>query len=326
MKHFPESLKEVDRVEVLTLIDNYVDLLLKNTDIVTRPSGTKDGEILTNTLVAEHGLSLLITAHRGERTDTILFDTGYGQIGVLHNMEFLGIVPESIGTIVLSHAHMDHTGSLYPLLEKVSKPVSLVVHPDAFQFPRYVEGDDGERRRFPRTLVRDDLIRKRVEILESEIPLLIADGMVLVSGEVERTTPFEKGMPNALMEKNGHLDRDPIADDQALILNVADKGLVVISGCSHSGIINTIRYARKITGVNNVHAVMGGFHLTGTFFERIIEETIREMKDIKPEFIVPMHCTGWKAIHRFSKAFPSSFVLNSVGTKITLPGLFSPTS
>ena len=318
MKHFPESLEEVDRVEVLTLIDNYVDLLLKKTDIVTRPSGTKKGEILTNTLVAEHGLSLLITARRGERTERILFDTGYSQIGVLHNMEFLEIVPESIGTIVLSHAHMDHTGSLYSLLEKISKPVSLVVHPDAFQFPRYVEGDDGERRRFPRTLVKDDLIRKRVEILESKIPLLIADGMVLVSGEVERTTPFEKGMPNALMEKNGHLDRDPIADDQALILNVADKGLVVISGCSHSGIINTIRYARKITGVNNVHAVMGGFHLTGTFFERIIEETIREMKDINPELIVPMHCTGWKAIHRFSKAFPSSFVLNSVGTKITL--------
>lgn len=318
MKHVSESLKEVDRIEVLTLMDNYSDLLLKNTDIVTRPSSSKGEDTLTDTLVAEHGLSLWITANKGSETEKILFDTGYSQIGVLHNMEFLGIAAEGIRTIVLSHFHMDHTGSLYPILERELKPVTLVVHPDAFVFPRYIERDDGEKRRFPRTLVRDDLVREKVQILESKTPVLIADGKVLVSGEVERTTTFEKGLPNAFMERDGHLEPDPIADDQALILNLKNKGLVVISGCSHAGIINTVLYARKITGVEKVHAVMGGFHLSGPFFEQIIEETIREMKDIDPDVIVPMHCTGWEAVHRFSKALPSSFVLNSVGTKITL--------
>lgn len=317
MDYFSGSLKEVDRVEVLTLIDNFVNVLLADTDIVTRPRHVKDGEILTNTLLAEHGLSLLITAYSGSNTNSVLLDTGHSQIGVLHNMEFLEISPEGIQTIVLSHAHMDHTGSLYPLLERISEPVSLVMHPDVFLFPRFVE-PDGKRQNFPRTLVKDDLIRKKVKILESKKPLLIADDMVLVTGEVERTTSFEKGLPNAFIERDGKKEHDPVADDQSLILNLKDKGLVVVSGCSHSGIINTVRYARKITGVDKIHGVLGGFHLTGKFFEKIIEDTIHEMMDFGPEVIVPMHCTGWEAVHRFSEAFPSSFVLNSSGTKITL--------
>ena len=318
MNQLPVLLKEVDSVEITTLIDNYVDVLLQNTDIVTRPElGTGD-EISTDTLVAEHGLSLLVTIRRGENKHTLLFDTGHTKIGVPHNIEQLGIDLKEIETIVMSHAHMDHTGSLYPLLEKLPRPITLAVHPGAFHFPRYKGLDDGKKIRFPRTLIKDNLLEQKVDVLETLRPTLILDDMVMVTGEVDRTTGFEKGLPNALMERDGNIEEDPISDDQSLAIHLKNKGLVIISGCSHSGIVNTVRHSRKASGVETVYALLGGFHLTGAFFEPIIETTIQELQKFDPKVVVPMHCTGWKAIHRFSEAFPASFILNSVGSKITL--------
>jgi 7,8-dihydropterin-6-yl-methyl-4-(beta-D-ribofuranosyl)aminobenzene 5'-phosphate synthase len=318
MNDLRDSLREVDRVEIVTLIDNYVDVLLKDTDTVTRPPHAKGEEVPTDTLVAEHGLSLLVTIYQGTKTHTILFDTGYSQIGVPHNIVLLGIELQGIEAIVLSHAHTDHTGSLHKILEGIKGPITLVVHPGAFYYPRYIERDDGKRQRFPRTLKKEDLASEKVEILENKNAILMADNGIMVTGEVERTTGFEKGLPGALLERDGKMKRDPISDDQALVLNLKEKGLVVISGCSHSGIINTILHAQKLTGLTKVHALLGGFHLTGPAFEPIIEKTIKELKNMAPEVIVPMHCTGWKAIQRLSQEFPSAFVLNSVGSRINL--------
>jgi 7,8-dihydropterin-6-yl-methyl-4-(beta-D-ribofuranosyl)aminobenzene 5'-phosphate synthase len=108
---------------------------------------------------------------------------------------------------------------------------------------------------------------------------------------------------------------DPIRDDQALVINVQGKGLVILSGCAHVGIINTVEYAQKITGIEKVHAVMGGFYLTGPAFAPIIRPTIDAMKQIDPDYVVPMHCTGWNAINRFAEEMPGKFILNTVGTK-----------
>jgi 7,8-dihydropterin-6-yl-methyl-4-(beta-D-ribofuranosyl)aminobenzene 5'-phosphate synthase len=318
MKKPPGSPLAVDRVEVLTLMDNYVDLLLEDTDRVLRPARAEGGEIPTDTLLAEHGLSLLVTVYSGEKRHTILFDTGYSPVGVPHNMEMLGVDPEEIETVVMSHAHMDHTGALYPILERIPQEIPLVVHPHAFVFPRYLQREDGVKRRFPRTLIRENLTDAGVAVVESRGPARIAEGMVLVTGEVERTTPFEKGMPNAVMEKDGRLEPDPINDDQALVMLLEGKGLVVISGCSHSGIVNTLLYARKVMGVEEIYAVMGGFHLSGPLFEPIIDATIAAVKEMGPRVIVPMHCTGWKATRRFHDAFAAAFELNSVGSKVTL--------
>ena len=318
MGPLPVSLKPLDRVEVLTLMDNFVDVLLEDTKIVTRPPKASGAEIPTDTLLAEHGLCLLVNVQHGADRHTILFDTGYNSIGVLHNMKKLAVDPNALEAIILSHAHMDHTGSLHPILEKVSNPIPLVLHPDAFLYPRFLEGKDGSIRKFPRTLVREDLERRNVKIVESKTPTPILNETILVTGEVERTTAFEKGMPNALIERDGNLEPDPIKDDQALIMHLKDRGLVVISGCSHTGIVNTVRYAKKLTGVEKIHAVLGGFHLSGAFFEKILDQTISELKALSPEVVVPMHCTGRRAMERFSREFPSAFVLNSVGSKITL--------
>jgi len=157
-----------------------------------------------------------------------------------------------------------------------------------------------------------------VQIVESRKPVPVADGRIVVTGEIERTTRFEKGLPNAYTEQDGKLVKDPISDDQSLVLHLRGKGLVVISGCAHSGIINTLLYSKKISGVDRLYAVLGGFHLSGPQFEPIIEETIESMKEMKPKIFVPMHCTGWKAVHRCEEAFPDAFVLNSVGSKYAL--------
>jgi 7,8-dihydropterin-6-yl-methyl-4-(beta-D-ribofuranosyl)aminobenzene 5'-phosphate synthase len=312
------SLAQVDRVEILTLMDNYVDVLLQNSERVTRPPLSKGEEIPAGSLVAEHGLSQLVRVWCDGAAHCLLFDTGYSAFGVPHNMDLLGVDLAGIQAVVLSHGHMDHTGSLYPILERLGRPCPVVVHPEAFHAPRFFGLNDGRKLRFPVTFRREDLARLGGEVLESQHPLLLAGGTVLVSGEVERTTPFEKGLPNAILERNGKEEKDLIMDDQALVIHLKGKGLVIVSGCAHAGIVNTILHARKITGVNEVHAVIGGFHLSGPTFEPIIEETVGALKEMNLEMIVPMHCTGWKAIQRFAQAFPDAFVLNSVGTTFSL--------
>lgn len=317
-EHSTASLKTVDRIEITTLMDNYVDLLLPSTDIIVRPPLAKEGKINADTLLAEHGLSLLVTVYRGEDKHTILFDTGYTKVGVLHNMEQLGVNVGEIEAIVLSHGHMDHTGTLYGILDKISRTIPLVLHPGIFQHPRYTRRPDGAKSVWPRTVVKSDLEGKNVDIIESETPVCLADDMIMVTGEVERTTPFEKGMPNALMEQNGELVHDPIMDDQSIAMKLKGKGLVVVSGCAHAGIVNTLMFAQKTTGEQKVHAVLGGFHLSGPFFEKFHDPTVAALKKIDPDVLIPMHCTGWKAIQRFQKEFPESFVLNSVGSKVIL--------
>jgi 7,8-dihydropterin-6-yl-methyl-4-(beta-D-ribofuranosyl)aminobenzene 5'-phosphate synthase len=107
-----------------------------------------------------------------------------------------------------------------------------------------------------------------------------------------------------------------IMDDQCAIINVRDEGLVIITGCGHSGIINTIRNAQTLTGIHKIHAVIGGFHLTGALFEPIISDTIRALNEIKPRYVMPGHCTGWSATHQIARAMPDAFIANSVGTRL----------
>lgn len=209
MQNTPFSLKEVDRVEIVTLMDNYVDVLLRSNDVVTRPPLAKGGTIPTDTLLAEHGLSQLVTVYREGERHSFLFDTGYSPIGVPHNLTELDLDLTDIEAIILSHGHMDHTGALYPILESFSRPIPLVVHPDAFHTPRYFGLDDGRKLLFPRTLEREDLRGAGAEIVESKGPVLLGNDTVLVTGEVERVTPFEKGLPNALLERGGREEKDP---------------------------------------------------------------------------------------------------------------------
>lgn len=153
-----------------------------------------------------------------------------------------------------------------------------------------------------------------VELKKVREDSTLASGLILVLGEVERETSFEKGFPGAEAKIGERWVADPFPDDRGVVVKVKDKGLVIVGGCSHAGIINTVKHAQKVTRTHKVHAVLGGFHLNGPIFEPIIQPTIREMKKMNPTFVIPMHCTGWKAINQFAEKMPSQFLLNSVGT------------
>ncbi len=314
----PIGLREVDRVEIISLIDNYVDLLLGDTEIAKRPPLSDTDELPKDTLHAEHGLSLLVKVESGNESHTLLLDTGYSETVLLHNMGILHVDAGSIEAIVVSHAHMDHNGGLLPLLDRVSQKPAIVIHPHAFHYPRFLKNQEGEKTYFPRVLVKEELQKRQPTFLVNDGPTLIADDMVAVTGEVERNTDFEKGMPDGFLEIDGHIERDIIKDDQALAINLRGRGLVVISGCSHSGIINILLFAQKITGVEKIYGVLGGLHLTGQLPEHVLDKTLEELKKLNPEVIVPMHCTGWNAIKRIEAEFPDAFVMNSVGTRYIL--------
>jgi 7,8-dihydropterin-6-yl-methyl-4-(beta-D-ribofuranosyl)aminobenzene 5'-phosphate synthase len=300
-------LREADQAEITVLVDNYIDLFVPSQkSIDVRPPFALDRPLL-----AEHGLSCYIRVFANGKEHIILMDTGLSCGCMLHNALQLGVNPGQAETVVLSHGHFDHVGGLSSLLQTVRHQVPLVVHPDAF-LPRRLKSP-GKIVNLPQ-LDAITLKKNGADILVRSGPSLLASGHVLVTGEIERTVPFEKGFPGMEAGIGDQWVPDQILDDQGLVINIKGKGLVVISGCAHAGIINTIRYAQKITGVNHVYAVLGGFHLTGPLFAPVIAPTIDAMKQINPDYIVPMHCTGWDAINRFFSALSKACILNTVGT------------
>ena len=191
--------------------------------------------------------------------------------------------------------------------------IPLVLHSDAF-CDRLVKFQDGKVIDLPapdRSLLED----AGYNIVEKNSTSLLAESSIMVTGEIPRTNDFEKGFPNHYSRLDGQVEEDPlIRDDQAIILNVKDKGLVVITGCGHAGIVNTINYAKELAGESRIYGVLGGMHLSGVLFEPIISRTIDELEKLRPEFVVPCHCSGFKATSEIARRMPRSFVQNSVGT------------
>ena len=311
------TLKEVDRVEITTVLDNFIDVLLPGSETVKRvPLGP---DFLTReTLIAEHGFAALVKVSAGNTADSILFDAGLSKKGLTHNLDVLEGKPKELHAIVLSHGHADHTQGLMGLVERLgSRKMPLLLHPDAL-LERKVIFPDGHEINLPPPDYRV-LSHEGIELIEERAPSYLLGGLIMVTGQVHRSTDFEKGFPVHYAKVAGKWQPDPlIHDDQAVVVNLKGKGLVVLTGCGHAGAINTIRHAQTITGVSQVHAVIGGFHLTGAIFEPIIAPTIAALKQIRPQMIVPAHCTGWRATHAIAREFPDAFVQNSVGTRFVL--------
>jgi 7,8-dihydropterin-6-yl-methyl-4-(beta-D-ribofuranosyl)aminobenzene 5'-phosphate synthase len=313
------NLLSADSVEIISVMDNALDLLMASSENVQRYQALDPSNPFSQQLpIAEHGFSAVIDIKRGNTTRRLLFDTGVSKDGILKNMKAMNIDPASIEAIILSHGHTDHAMGILGFLETSGrKDLPFVVHPDAY-LPRKLVLPTGDELNIPAPS-RKELLDKEIELIESIGPSMLFDGISIVSGEVSRTTEFETGFPIHWAKRNNEWVPDPIiSDDQCVIVNVRDKGLVIITGCGHAGIINIIRNAIALTGVDKVFFVMGGFHLTGALFEPIIEPTVQELKKINPSFIVPGHCTGYKAIHRIAAELPNSFVQNSVGTKFVV--------
>jgi 7,8-dihydropterin-6-yl-methyl-4-(beta-D-ribofuranosyl)aminobenzene 5'-phosphate synthase len=242
-------------------------------------------------------------------------------------MRRLDIDVGRLEAFALSHGHYDHWGSLMFLLNRCKTQIKQGL-------PLYV-GEEAFARRFSRLHAKADLSgdaardadaedlgqldkeaieRLRVvQIVEINSPTEVVPGAFL-TGNIERVTPYEKGFARLLVQRGNVLEPDSFPGEQALVFNVKGKGLVVVSSCAHAGIVNTIRHAQKITGVERVHAVLGGFHLTGAE-ATLIEQTVADIKKIGPDYVVPMHCTGFEAITAFAKEMPEQFILNTVGTR-----------
>ena len=311
-------LEEADGLEVVVLVDNYCDELLNDTIVAKRflaPS--------SHGMMGEAGLSMLVTVFKDKRSHTLLMDGGMSGTCLMHN---LGMLPkgktsvngtvtgrsERVEAVVLSHGHSDHFKGLESFLARHSGTVPVIMHPFAGT-PRRYQPENGP----VHPMVTPDLEGFKgaggiVEVRRG--PSTTASGLVLVTGQIERHTDFETSTPGLQACIDGQWEPDPFWDDQALAVHVRDKGLVVISGCSHAGIINTVTYAKKITGVDALHCVMGGFHLPGTTGAPLTQRTIVEMKDLAPDYIVPMHCTGWNAINGFENQMAEQFILNAVGS------------
>lgn len=266
-------IKEIESVEITMLQDNYIDVLAMDSNgVVQRPLLVKEipgkGMELSLSPVAEHGFSAFITIKTEGIKQSMVYDFGCSSHGAAFNADLLSVDLTKVQVVCLSHGHLDHVGGMKEIVSRVKKNnLELVVHPVAFREKRYVKTPAGENFFFP-TLTRDYVREANLSIKETTAPLAVLEGNVLFLGEIPRDTDFEEGMKNAFYEQDGIEKPDAIEDDSALVFNVKKKGLVILTGCAHSGIINTVNYAKELTGVENIFAVVGGLHLTGLHFQQ----------------------------------------------------------
>ena len=320
------DLEPVDAVSITIVMDNFTDMLMADSGPARRFAGrlpSRDAPFMTGgqvaePLIAEHGFSALVTIAKAGREHRFLFDAGTSPDGVVQNMRRLGIDPGDIEVIVCSHGHPDHTTGLDGLA-RVLRPVNLpvLIHPHFWRQRRLLV-PGREPRDLPATSAAA-LTGAGFEIVEDRQPSFLFGRSVLVTGEVPRTTGYEPGLPSQQAWLDGSWQADPLVlDDQALIVNLAGRGLVVLTGCGHAGIVNIARYASLLTGGQPLHALLGGFHLGGQVFEPLIGQVLDDLAAMRPGVLFPAHCTGWRAQHAMSARFPAAFVPSAVGTSVSL--------
>lgn len=322
-------------VTITVLVDNRADLLVRSTETVRR--------FTEGPLLAEHGFAALVELEGAPPTGgaRILWDAGMTRTALLHNAAQMEVDLSTIEAIALSHGHGDHTAAMSDVLRAIDvqpKPrrwdtgtpaqeiaaysrgrrVPLVAHPAAFR-ERWGIGADGTRNGPGTPPPRAEWEALGAQVILSEGPYRLGPGC-WTTGEVPRrsfesgaSAPSSSGHRRAYREGTAFHD-DHLEDDQAIVVHVAGKGLVVLSGCAHAGIVNTVRYAREISGVERVWAILGGFHLAPASGE-VIQRTIDAVIEMEPQLVVPSHCTGFRAIAEFARRMPEQFVLGTVGTR-----------
>ena len=324
------SLQPVDRLDIQVLVDNVTDSLSSTPAFVTREWAQlrRQGMRITaggSLCCANHGLSLVITAHTAAGPRTLLFDGGPVDYAVERNGVRLGIDFGAIGAAVLSHGHWDHAGGLPRALGLIGqanggRAVPLYLHPGMFHPRGQRQSDGGVLPMDPIPTPRDWALFGAEPVVTTQAQTCL-DDTFFVSGEIPRITGYEKGLAAQVCRPAEGADWQPdplLMDERFLAVHVRGKGLVVFSACSHAGIVNVMHEARARFPELKLHAVMGGFHLSGPT-EAIIPETVGDLGRFGLDFIIPAHCTGWRAVNALERAYGEKIVVPSaVGKRFSL--------
>ena len=262
--------------------------------------------------VGRFGLSALLELRAGDSEKHILFDTNSAAQPILHNLRIMGKSLDRVSTVYLSHCHYDHTDGLPGVLEALQRPVAVLAHPEIFR-PCFEINPDGIRHIGITGHSQSDLERKGAVFTLTRDPVNLMTGVVS-TGEIERVTPFEE-LEDLYTISSGTVVRDHERDDSAIILNL-EPGLAILTGCCHAGIVNTLTHARRITGVEKVHAVMGGLHLIGAKEDKI-RESVKALQEV--DWVFAGHCTGFDGLRRIANAVGDRLRPIHTGTEIRLP-------
>ncbi len=332
----PEEFGAVNAVDIIILVDNRAGLIVKSSDTIKY--------FTDKALLAEHGFSAMVDFpgesaegnSSGETTENgrILWDAGVTSIALMENLRRMEIDPRDFGVIALSHGHHDHYAALSeflaamnlgvksrewaePITEdkviamKNANRVGVIAHPAAFR-ERWWKKKDGTMEGPFENPPRLEWEARGAVIWCTEAPYQLKPGC-WTTGYVPRRSFEQSGRSDQLYYRQGDiLNHDDLDEDQAIVINVKDKGLVILSGCAHAGIVNTVNYAREISGVDRVWAIIGGFHLVRSTTEEI-QVTIDAIRALKPMLLVPSHCTGFEAMCAFSQQMPDQYVPGVVG-------------
>lgn len=324
------GLLEVDSLEVLVLVDNATDNLSsvpQSVEVETSRLLRRGGAVVTGAglCVAAHGLSCLVTVRWGEERRTLLFDAGPDGEVFSRNVQRLGTDLGRVDAVVLSHGHWDHAGGMPRALDLIragggDRPIPFLAHRDMFH-QRAEKRPDGSYRLKQDVPSHRELSLHGADVILTTGPELLADGHVLVSGEIPRVTSFEAGLPGHHRRIDPTADWEPdeqLWDERSLAVNVRGEGLVVFTACSHAGVINVLTHATDLVPDTPIRGVLGGLHLAGDN-ERIIPQTVEHLARFDPTLLAPGHCTGWRAIGALAQHFGEQrLVPLSVGKRYTV--------